>query len=167
MILRSATAIVLSIATFTVGCASGGERDITLSAADVDAIRQITDQEIPRLIVAHDWDALATVFTDDAVLMPFGEPELRGRADVVDEIKRNWGLLTVRELTQSATQIDGSGDLAYARGAYSVTVEVREPTVIYDRGKFLLIFRRQADNSWRIVTTSYSRDIPKPEVSGT
>lgn len=45
-------------------------------------------------------------------------------------------------------EIDGAGDLAYARGTFSWTFRVGEGEPVSDAGKWIAIWRRQPDGSW-------------------
>ena len=66
----------------------------------------------------------------------------------------------VTSLTFSDIQIHGSGELAWATSAYSLTTEgVPEP----DTGKQLVVLQRQADGSWLTLAVSVSSDLPPPE----
>ena len=49
-------------------------------------------------------------------------------------------------------EIAGSGDLAYGIGTFSLA----RPAP--DRGKFVEVYRRQADGSWRCVADMFSSD---------
>jgi ketosteroid isomerase-like protein len=46
--------------------------------------------------------------------------------------------------------VEGSGDLAYARGTYRLTLNCASGGTLNGQGPFLSIHRRQADGSWRI-----------------
>ncbi len=147
-------------------CAGPSQGPAHLSEQDAAAIRQIVEVEFPRLLASHDLQGIGAVLADEAIMMPFGEPAQQGRAQILDAIDRNWGALPITELTQNAVKIDGRGDLAYALGTYAITVEGEGIPRIEDRGKFVLILEKQSEGAWLISTTSYSRNIPAPEVGG-
>ncbi len=136
----------------TLGCAPTATE---LSEEDLAAIRLRFD-EVARHVSAEDNAAWANDFTEDAVFMIANTPAVRGRAAI-----QEWGEtgLNVTSLTFSDIQIHGSGDLAWATSAYSMTVEgVPEP----DTGKQLVLFQRQADGSWLTLAASVSSDLPPP-----
>jgi ketosteroid isomerase-like protein len=146
-------------------CATASQQPAALSEQDVEAIRTLIEQDFTAKLAAHDMESVGAMLTEAAVIMPFGEPQQQGRATIVDILDRNWGVLPIAEFTQQALKIDGRGDLAYAHGTYSIKVQGEGMPQIQDQGKFLTIFEKQADGSWLMSTTSYSRNIPKPEVS--
>lgn len=52
--------------------------------------------------------------------------------------------------TITADRVEGSGDLAYARGTYSLSLDCGEDTPTDSQGVFLSMHRRQSDGSWLI-----------------
>ena len=65
----------------------------------------------------------------------------------------------VTHMELASTDIVGVGDLAYARGAWSMTF--RTPAGEQkDQGKCLAIFRRQADGSWKAERDIWNSDLP-------
>ena len=135
---------------FTLGCTNpGGD----LSEADLTAIRERFD-EIASHVSAEDNAAWANDYTEDGIFMYGNTPAIKGRAAI-----QKWGETgrKVTSLTFSDIQIHGSGDLAWATSALSVTYEgVPEP----DKGKQLVVLQRQADGSWLSVAASVSSDLP-------
>jgi hypothetical protein len=59
-------------------------------------------------------------------------------------------------------EIQGQGDLAYDRGTYSMTVTPPGLAPIEDHGKYLSIWRKQADGSWKITHAMFNSDPPLP-----
>jgi ketosteroid isomerase-like protein len=50
----------------------------------------------------------------------------------------------------AAGRIEGSGDLAYARGTYRLSLDCGRDAPVDRDGVFLSVHRRQQDGSWRI-----------------
>ena len=50
----------------------------------------------------------------------------------------------------TADRVEGSGDLAYARGSYRLSLDCGGDAPVGDEGLFLSAHRRQQDGSWRI-----------------
>lgn len=136
-----------------------------LSEDDLAAIRNLAEQEVVEALLAEDWARFAAGFTEDAVRMPPNEPVQQGRETIRAWIEANWGPLTTTELTQTVFDIDGRGDLAYARGSYSATLEVPGlPEPMTDAGKFLVILRKQEDGEWQVSISIYNSDMPLPSM---
>ena len=155
---------LLAVVVASAACYGGGQGAGQLSDQDVAAIRQVMEQDFTQYMIADDWENLGGLMKDDAVIMVFGEPEAQGKGVILEALERNWGLLTLTKFEQVSTKIDGRGDLAYARGTYSLAVEVEGAPRITDAGKYLVILEKQADGAWLISTINYSRNAAKPTV---
>jgi ketosteroid isomerase-like protein len=164
---RSMLAAALAIVFTAAACAGPAPEAGPLSEEDVAAIREFAGPIVTEILLAEDWASFAAGFTEDAVRMPPNEPLHQGRATIEAWATSNWGPLTTTEYTQEALEIDGRGDLAYARGTYSATVEVPGvPEPITDVGKFLVILRKQADGGWLVSHAIFNADAPPPPMPG-
>ncbi len=132
-----------------------------LSAEDVAAIKAM-GPALDEAALAGDWDALAAVFTEDAWLMGPNAPINQGRSSLLEMIK-SLGL-TVAEHKIEFVEVDGYGDIAYARGTYAEKFSVQgveEP--IADEGKILAILKKQSDGSWLFTIWMTNSDLPLGE----
>ena len=57
-------------------------------------------------------------------------------------------------------EIDGQGGLAYERGTTSMTLTPAGGGSAEWRSKYLVIYRRQADGSWKISREIFTPDAP-------
>jgi uncharacterized protein (TIGR02246 family) len=117
------------------------------------AIRALSDAFV-RHFNAGDADRLVREFyAEDARLLPPNLPTIAGRSEI-REAFRGFLAAGMGGLTIDAYEIEvaGSGDLAYGIGAFSL------PRPAPDRGKFVEVYRRQADGSWRCVADMFSSD---------
>jgi len=158
-----AAAIVLVAAA----CAGPAREAGPLTEEDIAAIKHLGERQIVEALLAEDFAAFAALFTEDGLRMPPNEPLHQGREVIEAWATSNWGPLTTTEFTQEAVEIDGRGDLAYARGTYSATVEVPGlPEPITEVGKMLAILRKQPDGSWLVSHAIYNADAPPPPMPG-
>ena len=59
--------------------------------------------------------------------------------------------------------VSGYGDLAYAWGAYSATVEVPGMAeLLQDIGKYLVVLRKEQDGQWLVSVAMFNSDQPMP-----
>ena len=68
------------------------------------------------------------------------------------------------DMQLNQVEVDGAGDIAYVYGTFSMILmlpDVEEP--VPDAGKYIEIWRRQADGSWKIVMDIFNSDLPVPE----
>ena len=129
----------------------------TLSSADVAAIESIHNR-FPSVLLRRDFDALAAFYTEDAVLMPPHHPAVHGRAAI-----KAWmaGFPHVTDFKLTIDRVDGRADLAYSRGAYTMTFRPEgAPAPINDRGKFIEVLRRQSNGDWLLEADTFNSDNP-------
>ncbi len=133
-----------------------------LSGDDVAAITSRTET-FRQAILAGDWAAVAGVFTQDGMLMPPNEPAAQGRAAIQEWLAATFGAVSFTEFTNPPVEIDGRGGIAYSRGTFSFayTAEgMAEPFT--DTGKYLVIWKKQADGAWLAVANPWNSDLPLP-----
>ena len=145
---RRAALLLLTGAVTLLGCEEQVGEPAT-SEDDAAAIRQ-AHSDLVLHAVAGDWHALAALYTEEAVMMVPNQELVIGRS----AIRNFFSALTVSDFQLEPNEIDGRGDLAFARGTYLWTVRVGEVEPITDHGKWLTIWREQADGTWLL-----SRDI--------
>jgi ketosteroid isomerase-like protein len=124
---------------------------VAADAAVVRAIQALSEAFV-RVYNAGHLDRLVEAFyAEDAHVLPPNHPLVSGRSQIRHFFQ---GLLEagVGALSAETVQIDVSGDLAYCMGTYAF----EKPA--YDRGKFLEVYRRQADGSWKMGADMFSSD---------
>jgi len=151
LIVTIGMAICLS---FSVGC----QRPAGLSEADRTAIRQADETDM-KMMNAKDWKGDLALYTEDAIELPPNQAALQGKAAIQagDE-----AFPPFSNFQEQSLEIEGQGDLAYDRGTYSMTVTPPGAAPIEDRGKYLAIWRKQADGSWKTSHLIYNSDLPLP-----
>jgi uncharacterized protein (TIGR02246 family) len=131
-----------------------------LSDEDKASVRAV-DADWARAAKAGDGAAIAALYTSDAVLLPPGEPMVKG-----ESAKKYWvdfanGFSGPTELNTMA--VEGSGGVASAIGTYKMSLTPRKagakplPT---EEGKYLEMLKRQDDGSWKIVYDMWSPNAP-------
>jgi ketosteroid isomerase-like protein len=106
-----------------------------------------------RALERGDAGLAASLYAPDARLLPPGAPPITGEDGVLDFWRRriaggsDGGVLeTVRR--------DEFGDVAVEEGRYGR----RSGETLLDSGKYLVVFRRQDDGSWRYATDMWNSD---------
>ena len=117
------------------------------------AIRALSDAFV-RHFNAADADQLVRAFyAEDARLLPPNHRMLTGRSQIREALR---GFLEAGlgglAIDTYELEIASSGDLAYGIGTFSLARPVA------DRGKFIEVYRRQADGSWKCVADMFSSD---------
>ena len=132
----------------------------SLSDQDKASVKAV-DEEWARAAKAGDGQAIAALYVADAVLLPPGEPIVKGEA-----AKKYWvdfgnGYAGPTEL--NTMTVEGGGDVATAIGTYKMTLTPKKagakplPT---DEGKYIEVLKRQEDGSWKIAYDIWNPNAP-------
>lgn len=103
-------------------------------------------------------------YADDAALMIPGAPLMKG-TDAIDAGLRK--LLEDKNLSLSFTttyaEVAKSDDIAYTQGTYTMTqTDPRTSKPITEQGKYVTVYKKQADGSWKAVEDISNADAPLP-----
>ena len=128
-------------------------------AADETTIRAL-DAQWAKSAAAKDLDATVGYYSDDASLLAPNSPIASDK----QSIREAWNALlgAGASLTWQATKVDvaHSSDLAYVVGSYQLMTNDPKGSVAADRGKFVEVWKKQADGSWKTVADIFNSDLP-------
>jgi uncharacterized protein (TIGR02246 family) len=160
MLLRSATILSLGLILFSTGCQ---QAPADTHEADVKAIRDLETAWM-QAFNTRDSAKVAVFYADDATVLIPNAPAFNG----VDAIKGAFKSLLDDpnfKLSFSATKVDvaKSGDLAYTQGSYTMTTtDPATKNPADEKGKYLTVYRKQADGKWKGVEDTFMTDAPAP-----
>ena len=123
------------------------------------AIRQL-DKTFMNSVRNKDAGALVKGFyAPDAVLMPPNHEALKGRPSIQQFLQ---GLIDAgaADFTLKTTKIESAGNLAYGRGTYSFSLPAADDSRVHHVGKYVVVYRRQGDRSWKAVADIFNSDKP-------
>jgi uncharacterized protein (TIGR02246 family) len=134
------------------------------SAADIAAVKAV-EAEWVKAAATKDADKFVAHYTEDAAVLLPNAPLITGRAAARDAFKP---LLADPNfaLTFQSTQAHAakSGDMVYTVGTYSLTVtDAKEKKPVTDKGKYITVFRKQADGSWKASADMINTDMAMPQ----
>lgn len=122
-----------------------------------DAIRRL-DVQFVRAANAKAVDSLvAGFYAEDAVVMPPNHPIVEGR----DKIRTFFrGLIDsgFSSISLETTTVESVGNLAYGRGRYTLSMSPPGGSPVRDVGKYIVVYRRRADGSWRAAADIFNSD---------
>ena len=131
----------------------------TANESDVAKIIRAMDEEFMRLIAARDFKQLTTNFyAEDAQFLPPNQAAIIGRPAIQEALGQIAAGL--QKLTYRSDKIEVSGDFAYSIGRHQVTIKTASGAEIHDEGKYLVVYRRQQDGTWRAVADIFNSDLP-------
>ncbi len=97
---------------------------------------------------AKDAKAAAALYTEDAVLIPPGEPLVRGRAAIEEYWRGAIESGGVRDVSVETMDARSSGSLGYETGSFALTVDGPDGEAVIDRGRYIELLKRQPDGRW-------------------
>jgi ketosteroid isomerase-like protein len=147
----------LALLLFASGCGPSAPKDTR--AADESAIRD-QDAQWAKAAASKDVDATVSYYSDDASLLA---PNATIASDK-PSIRAAWSSMLGPDtsLTWQASKVDvaRSGDLAYIVGVYQMTTSATGSKPMVDRGKFVEVWKKQADGNWKTVADIFNSDLP-------
>jgi ketosteroid isomerase-like protein len=133
-------------------------------APDVAAVRQAIETNNARFDSAAmkgDSATLVGLYSDDAVLMLSNVPAARGH----DAIAKAFGGMTssmrVSAFKLTTQDVIAAGDYAMETGAFDMTSQAAKAgKPVRDTGKYLVLWKKQADGSYKILRDIANSDLP-------
>ena len=158
--------VVAAVACQAPGTGAAARPDSSASARRAEAVAAVraADSALQRAVATRDAERTAAFYAEDAALLPVAEPAITGRAAIRAEWVKLFaipGFTNVARLVQ--VEVSESGDLAYTRGTYASGLTAPDGKPVTERGKWVSIWRRQADGAWRVVVDIYNTDALPPE----
>jgi ketosteroid isomerase-like protein len=112
-------------------------------------------------VAAKGFAAFDDFFADDAVYLPTFEPRVEGKKAIMESFRPLFDDHTIK-LTwiPLRAEVAASGELGWTTGSYELTRLDEQGVPHVRRGKYVTIWRRQADGSWRAVLDGGNPDSP-------
>ncbi|MFI5153972.1 MAG: YybH family protein [Chitinophagales bacterium] len=100
-------------------------------------------------------------YTDDAIMMPPGEPVCKDKASREASIKNMFAIPGVSLRFQNTkVEVARMGDLGYAVGVYQFSWKDAKGKVMNETGKFCETWKKQADGNWKCIVDIWNADSP-------
>ena len=133
----------------------------TNTSVDMDAIDRLREAHVAALN-AGDGDGWAACFADDGIQMPPNLGANAGKAAIEAWSKGFLGLFSC-QFKLSVDEIQVISDWAFERGRYDITLAPRTGGgPMDDNGKYITIYQRQPNGSWKITRDIWNSDRPLP-----
>ncbi len=161
---RFALAACVTLAAISAGCSSA-----PTAPAPAPDTRAADEQAVKDLEVAwskdsasKDGDKWVSYIAEDGSGLYPGGATLNGKAAIKAAMAPyfadpNFAL----EFHATKTVASKGGDMVYSQGVYTMTLtnpKTKKP--ITDKGKFLTVYAKQADGSWKAVADTFNSDSP-------
>ena len=131
-------------------------------AADLQAVKDVEAAWIKDM-ATKDADKFASYLAEDASGLYPGAGTLNGKAAIKAAFAPYFADPNF-SVTWESTRAMASkgGDMVYSQGTYTMTMTnpKNKKKTITDKGKYLTIYSKQADGSWKVVADTYNSDSP-------
>ena len=130
---------------------------------DPAAVRSAIDAANAKAAAAMKANDSATAlanYADDAVVMMANQKAWRGRAEISSGIGGLMAVMTIKDVAFDTKDVMVDGDLAVETGEFKMTLQPKGGPEIKDEGKYLTVWKKQADGSWKIVRDINNTSLP-------
>ncbi|UCE41707.1 MAG: DUF4440 domain-containing protein [Candidatus Aminicenantes bacterium] len=133
---------------------------------DIAAIIALNDEWMT-LYNAGDFETLVSVFyLDNPVQLPQNEPTREGKEAILAGMKESREINDEHCDSSITEDVRVSGNLAVARGTDIGTITPKEGGIVFKYNmKWLIIYERQSDGSWKCKCEIWNSNIPLPPSS--
>jgi uncharacterized protein (TIGR02246 family) len=136
---------------------------VTSTSSVTPASARAGIEEGNRLLIAAalvgNGNRVATVFSDDATILPFRLPgTIHGHAAIAEYWRDRLATTRFLELELNTGEVNVSGDLAYEIGTNRTKVQMGDAAPVETTGRYLVVWRLGNDGRWRI-----QADCPIPD----
>jgi len=111
-----------------------------------------------KAVAEKDVKALVDCYEADGIVLAPNNPMVQGSSALGDLFQKDMIDAGVKAIEFDTTDLFRGGSLVIEAGRILVHVELPDGGSIADPGKYLVVYRRQADGSLKLVFDSFSSD---------
>jgi len=120
---------------------------------------QGVDEAYEKAVANQDTDAIVALYTSDGYFLPPNSPIAKG-SDAIRAVLQAYFDAGVVSLDLETTVLDEQGDAVVEVGQYKLGLQPPGTDPFNDLGKYLQVFKRQADGSLLIAYDCFNSDEP-------
>jgi ketosteroid isomerase-like protein len=130
-----------------------------------DDVRR-ADEEWMKVFSAKELDKSVAFCEEDGAVLAPNAPIAQGR-EAISKSFAGFFTLPNLKITWHADKasVARSGELGYTSGTYQMSFTDAGGKTIPDNGKYVTVWRKQADGSWKVVLDIFNTDLPGPGAS--
>jgi uncharacterized protein (TIGR02246 family) len=121
-----------------------------------------TNAEFSAVASRGDAAAIAALYTDDAVVLAPNAEMVRGKQAIKGLFDGMIQQMGAPQLTLRTIQVDEVGDMANEIGEYTLKFQAAGGAPVTDVGKYVVIWKRQGDDSWKLHIDIWNTNSPLP-----
>lgn len=126
---------------------------------DIVAIENLMNQ-YGAALNAGDLELWISLWAENGIQMPPNAPAVIGKEQIRAKFESIFPVF-IFNMIVTTKEVRTAGDLAFARGTYTLSLTPREEgEIINIDGKYLSILERQADGSWKFSRDCFNNNAP-------
>ena len=162
---RTGWIAVVALSALAMACEKhdADDMDDAPSAEEIAAVRTAIDAANAVVVAALNEGDVAkflTNYTDDAILMLPNSPAMRGRAGIETAVKAMLETVTFSDVKIVTEGVMLADDIAVETGSNEWTLTPKGGKPMVDKGKYITVWKRQADGSWKIARDVSNSNLP-------
>ena len=134
-----------------------------INAEDWSKVRKAIEEMnniMEKAMVSDDANTISSFYASDIISLPDYKPALRGIDNVMADYKKDLSDgFKYYSVDFKTNDLYGSGDLAVEVGDWMVSFKLPgNKEKMSDQGKYVVVWQKQSDGSWKIKTESWNTD---------
>jgi len=139
---------------------AGSPSENASTAQPAERMLRDLDAQWSKAAAAKDVERTIAYYSDDAVVLPPNGPS----ATTKEAIRKLWQDLLASPgfaLSWKPTRVEASksGDMAHVSGTYEFSINDASGKPFNDRGKYLEVWKKQADGNWKCAADMWNSDL--------
>jgi ketosteroid isomerase-like protein len=131
-----------------------------------EKFQEMNNQMIEDILSGNE-EAAISMYADDAISLPSYEPMLVGKQAIMESHKKGQEAgVKMNDMTLTTMDVWSSGDMAYEIGTYTIDISIPQMGNMTDRGKYLTVWEKQSDGSWKVKADTWNTDVNPWEEMG-
>ncbi len=154
---KSISLLVVVVVLMAGAVPSSGQKSKSSAEAAIRAV----DQQWLGVFAAKDLEKAVAFCADDGSVLAPNAPIATGKEAISRLFSVFFALPNLKIAWAPArVQVAKSGELGYTSGKYQMTFTDPPGKVISDEGKYVTVWKKQADGSWSMLLDIFNSDLP-------
>lgn len=152
--------ILIGLTVCLAACTQQPQNPSETRAAEETSLRNV-DLQWSEAASKRGADQFVRYFADDAIFLPPNVPVMTSKDDIqrwASELMSNPGFSLNWQPTK--VEVSRGGDLGYTSGVYELKLTGPNGKAVSDHGKYLTVWKKQPDGSWKVVADTFNSDLP-------
>ncbi len=153
---------VLFLSFSLISCKGTQEQAVEEEVMDLAQVRQAIEEanvKFGEAVRMGDAATVASFYTEDTTLLPPNSEIIQGREGV--EAYWTAGMqMGLKDAVLTIVDVIGMGDMVCEIGTYVVTIQPEGQDAFEDNGKYLVIWKKAADGTWKLHVDIWNTSLP-------